>query len=473
MPTAPRRPSQLPARSVEVVIVGAGYAGLTAALRLHQAGVEVAVVEARDRVGGRACTEAAADGTLIDHGGQWIGPTQTSLHALAEEMGVETFKVYSEGRNIEFREGQVSHYTGPVSSVDPVAAADIIEAILAMEMMSLEVPLDAPWKAERAVEWDSQTFESWIDQNARSPRVAEAMTLFVEAVLCAEPRDISLLHALFYVHSAGGVYSLIGVSGNAQDSRFRGGAQEIANRVAARLGDRVILAAPVRRLDHGDDGVLVAYDGGEVQARRAVVALPPTLAGRLWYRPALPGYRDQLTQRVPMATTIKVHCIYDQPFWRAEGLSGQVTSTGEMVQFTFDNSPESGSPGVLVAFIEGDAGRRWGRATPADRREAVLGCLVKYFGRQAAEPREYLERVWHDEEYTRGCYGGLMPPGAWTSYGQALREPIGPIHWSGTETATVWSGYIDGAVRSGERAAAEVLAAVGRAPAAAAATGEA
>jgi monoamine oxidase len=208
--------------------------------------------------------------------------------------------------------------------------------------------------------------------------------------------------------------------------------------------------------------VLVAHDGGEVQAERAVITLPPTLAGRLRYRPALPGYRDQLTQRVPMATTVKVHCIYDEPFWRAEGLSGQVTSTGEVVQFTFDNTPEAGTPGVLVAFIEADEGRRWGRASAKDRRDAVLGCLAKYFGAPAAAPREYLERVWQDEEYTRGCYGGLMPPGAWTSYGEALRQPIGSIHWAGTETATVWSGYIDGAVRSGERAAAEVLAALRR-----------
>jgi monoamine oxidase len=174
-----------------------------------------------------------------------------------------------------------------------------------------------------------------------------------------------------------------------------------------------------------------------------------------------------------MATTIKAHCVYDHPFWREDGLSGQVTSSGEMVQFTFDNSPESGTPGVLVAFIEGDAGRQWGRATAADRRQAVLACLAKYFGPRAAEPREYLERAWQDEEYTRGCYGGLMPPGAWTSYGAALREPIGRIHWAGTETAAVWSGYIDGAVRSGERAALEVLAALGRAPAAAAAASEA
>jgi monoamine oxidase len=435
--------------------------------------VEVSVVEARDRVGGRTCSVVAADGTLIDHGGQWVGPTQTSILALAREMGVETFKVYSEGHNIEFREGRASRYTGPVSSVDPVAAADIIETILEMEMMSQEVPLEAPWEAARAGEWDSQTFQTWIDHNARSPRVAEAMTLFVEAVLCAEPRDISLLHALFYIHSGGGVYSLIGVTGNAQDSRFRGGAQEAVNRVAARLGDRVILGAPARRIDHDETGVVVAHERGEVRAERAVIAMPPALAGRLGYRPALPGYRDQLTQRVPMATTIKAHCVYDHPFWREDGLSGQVTSSGEMVQFTFDNSPESGTPGVLVAFIEGDAGRQWGRATAADRRQAVLACLAKYFGPRAAEPREYLERAWQDEEYTRGCYGGLMPPGAWTSYGAALREPIGRIHWAGTETAAVWSGYIDGAVRSGERAALEVLAALGRAPAAAAAASEA
>jgi len=448
-----------------VAVVGAGYAGLTAALRLRQAGRQVAVIEARDRVGGRTCTERAPDGTLIDHGGQWVGPTQLRLRGLAAEMGVETFQVYDQGKNIEYRDGQRHLYSGPISDADPASAADIIETILDVDLMALEVPLAAPWSAARAAEWDGQTFETWLERNSPSPRVAEALTLFVEAVLCCEPRDVSALHVLFYIHSAGGVQKLIGVRGNAQDSRFRGGAQATAGRIAAQLGDALILGAPVRDIWQGD-GVRVDYQGGpdggggSVAADRVVVAVPPTLAGRINYTPALPGFRDQLTQRVPMASTIKVHCIYEQPFWRAEGLSGQVTSVDGIAQFTFDNSPEDGSRGVLVAFIEGDHARHWGRQIPAEREAAVKACLADYFGAQAANPEHYLERVWHDEPYTRGCYGGLMPPGAWVSYGEALREPCGLIHWAGTETALEWSGYIDGAVSSGERAAAEVLAAL-------------
>jgi monoamine oxidase len=447
-------------------VVGAGYAGLTAALRLREMGRRVVVVEARDRVGGRTCSEAAPDGTIIDHGGQWVGPSQERLLALAGRFGVETFAVYDQGKNIEYRDGRRHLYDGPISDADPKAAADIIETILDVDLLALEVPLDAPWRAERAGEWDGQTFETWLERNASSPHVAEMLTLFVEAVLCCEPRDVSALHVLFYIHSAGGVQKLIGVRGNAQDSRFVGGAQETAKRVARELGSAVILAAPVRDIVSADH-VEVRYDGGPardggvVRAMRTVVAIPPTLAGRINYTPPLPGYRDQLTQRVPMASTIKVHCIYPTPFWREEGLSGQVTSLEGIAQFTFDNSPADGSKGVLVAFIEADHAREWGRRPAAEREAAVKECLAAYFGPRAAAPQHYLERSWHEEAYTRGCYGGLMPPGAWVSYGRALREPCGLIHWAGTETAENWSGYIDGAISSGERVAAEVQAALG------------
>ena len=203
--------------------------------------------------------------------------------------------------------------------------------------------------------------------------------------------------------------------------------------------------------------MLVESDALHVTAQRAIIAIPPTLAGRLRYRPALPGYRDQLTQRIPMGTVIKVHCLYETPFWREKGLSGQVVSDGGIMRITFDNSPESGKPGVLLGFIEGDEGRIWGRRSLQERRAAVLTCLVRYFGETAGQPYEYLEQNWADEEYTRGCYAGIMPPGVWTAYGEALRAPIGRLHWAGTETATVWNGYMDGAIRSGERAAAEVL----------------
>ncbi|HUY79415.1 MAG TPA: FAD-dependent oxidoreductase, partial [Ktedonobacterales bacterium] len=238
---------------------------------------------------------------------------------------------------------------------------------------------------------------------------------------------------------------------------------QVAERVAAALGQRVILNTPVHTVTQDAQGAQVAGDGVVVAAQRAIIALPPTLAGRLHYRPALPGLRDQLTQRMPMGTVIKVQCLYPTPFWRAAGLTGQASSDSGAVRVTFDNTPPGGAPGILLGFIEGDEGRAWGQRSAAERRAATLECLVRYFGPQAAHPTEYVEQSWAEEEYTRGCYAGYMPPGVWSQYGSALRAPIGRLHWAGTETATAWNGYMDGAIQSGERAAAEALAALGRA----------
>jgi monoamine oxidase len=232
---------------------------------------------------------------------------------------------------------------------------------------------------------------------------------------------------------------------------------------AAAVDVVVVLGAPVSEVRHDAGGVVVEAAGRAVAAWRAILAVPPVLAGRLAYRPALPSWRSQLTQRVPMGTVVKVHALYDEPFWRHDGLSGLVVSDRGPVEVVYDNSPEGGSPGVLVGFVEGQYARDLSRLAAADRRQAVLDSLAGFFGAAAGRPRELLERSWADEEYSGGCFAGYFPPGVWTSYGRALREPIGRLHWAGTETATVWSSYMDGAVRSGERAAAEVLAALGRA----------
>jgi monoamine oxidase len=232
----------------------------------------------------------------------------------------------------------------------------------------------------------------------------------------------------------------------------------VAERLATRLGsDRIALGAPVRRIAWREAGLEAHADGVTVRARRAVVAIAPTLAARIAYEPPLPGYRDQLTQRMPLGTVVKCMALYDEPFWRAEGLSGQVTSVAGPVKLTFDNSPPDGSPGVLVGFLEGRRARELGRLSLEARRAAVLGCFGRFFGPRAARPERYIERAWAEEQWTRGCYGCHMPTGTWTSYGPALRQPVGPVHWAGAEYATVWNGYMDGAVRSGEQAAGEVL----------------
>lgn len=441
----------------DIVIIGAGLAGLTAARSLTAAGLDVIVLEARNRVGGRTYTTSASDGTLLDLGGQWIGPTQHRIAALAQAVGATTFPTYVAGQNIEYRNGQRSTYSGAIPMHDPIVAMEAVEAMLDLNIMAQEVPLDAPWKAHHAALWDSQTVATWMDANVTSDGARMWMTLAVQAIFSAEPRDLSLLHFLFYVHSGGSLNELLSVTRGAQENRFHLGAQIVSQRVAEALGERVILNAPVHTIFQDAQGVRVESDNVIVHAQRAVIAIPPTLAGRLRYRPKLPALRDQLTQRLPMGTVIKVQCLYETPFWRADNLSGQVASDTGLLRITFDNTPASGTPGILLGFIEGDEARIWGRRSLAERRAAVLDCLLQYFGEKAAKPYEYIEQNWAEEEYSRGCYAGYMPPGVWTMYGEALREPIGRLHWAGTETATIWNGYMDGAVQSGERAATEIL----------------
>ena len=280
-----------------------------------------------------------------------------------------------------------------------------------------------------------------------------------EAVWAAEASDVSLLHALFYTHSNADLETLLAVDRGAQRDRVVGGSARVAEAMAAALGERVVLGRPVRQVLHDGSGVrVVTRDGVEYRGDAAIVTLPPTLAGRLEYDPPLPSWRDQLTQRTPAGSVIKVYAIYPVPFWRADGLNGQAASDAGPVKVTFDNSPPSGIPGVLMGFIEGREARTWARRTEAERREAVLGCFTRYFGRAAGRPEQYVERDWMAEEYTRGCYGAHFAPGVWTSYGEAWRAPVGRIHWAGAECSPQWNGYMEGAVRSGEATAAAVAA---------------
>jgi monoamine oxidase len=445
--------------AVDVVVVGAGLAGLSAARTLRAAGSSVVVLEARERVGGRVHGQRLADGTTtVEVGGQWIGPGQHRMIRLSEELGLATFPTYDEGDNLLRFGGKQARYTGTIPRINPVTLADMAQAQTRFDRLAKRVPLEAPWAADRADEWDSTTFETWILRNARTANARSLLRLYAEAVFAAEPRDFSLLHALFYTHSGGGVDSLAGVRQGAQQDRYVGGSQVVPEALAAELGADVMrLGAPVRRIEQRGDVVTVLADGVLATARHVIVAIPPALASRITYDPPLPAYRDQLTQRVPAGSVIKCNVVYDEPFWRADGLSGQATSDEGPVKIVFDNSPPSGAPGILLAFLEGEHARVLNRVSPWERREAVVGSLVRSFGSRAANVAEYVELDWSEEEWTRGCYGAHFPTGVWTQYGPALRQPCGRIHWAGAETATVWNGYMDGALQSGARAAAEVI----------------
>jgi monoamine oxidase len=445
-------------RDADLVVIGAGLAGLSAARAAAAAGASVVVVEARDRVGGRVLNEEIGDGHVVEVGGQWIGPTQDRLAALASELGVPTFPTYGEGENVIEYGGRLRRYRGTIPRINPAVLLDVERAQRRLNRLARAVPLDAPWEAPKAAALDGQTAATWLRRNLATKAGRMLLELGIESVWAAQPEDMSLLHVLFYIHSAGSLEMLFDTEGGAQQDRFVGGSQRIPTLMAQQLGrENVLLEAPVRTIRRGDHGVTVEADGATVRARRAIVAVAPTLGGRIAYDPPLPGYRDQLTQRMPLGTVAKCMGIYDEPFWRGEGLSGQGTSDAGPVKLTFDNSPPDGSPGVLLGFLEGRRARELGRLEAGERRAAVIDCFARLFGPRAARPDGYVERLWAEEEWSRGCYGCHMPTGAWTNYGPALREPIGSLHWAGAEYATVWNGYMDGAVRSGEATASAVL----------------
>ena len=460
---AKRKRKRRKLRRADVVVVGAGLAGLVAARDLRRAGKSVIVLEARGRVGGRCYSRSLGSGAsdVANLGATFVGPTQRRILALAKELGIGIFPTYNTGRNVLFFNGTRDTYEGTIPPVSPTALVEAQVAITQLNEMSKSVPLDAPWKAPRAAEWDGQTFETWKLANTVTADGRKLLDLGIQAVFSVEPRDVSLLFILFYIRSAGSLDELINTAGGAQESRIEGGAQRIAKELARRLGKkRVVLKAPVRRILAKGRHVDVISDRGTFRAKQVVVAVPPAIAGRIRYSPALPALRDQLTQRVPLGSVTKTFAVYDTAFWRDDGLTGQATSDTGPVKVTFDGSPRSGRPGVLLGFVDGDDARVFNAKSHAERARLEMESYVKYFGPKARNARAVFDYPWDNDPVFRGAPIGFMPPGVLLSYGEAIRSPAGRIHWAGTETATVWNGYMDGAVESGERVAREVLSAL-------------
>jgi len=443
----------------EVVIVGAGFAGLTAARELQRAGRDVVVLEARDRVGGRTHTVTQA-GTWIDLGGQWIGPGQDRINALVAELGFATYPQTEDGDDVVLDALGSRRVSNIALGFSDEELLDYLTLVGELDAMAEQVPLDAPWEAPEALAWDSVSLREWVRGHDLSERASGLFEVGVQAVFAASSTQFSLLHAAHYLHSAGGWSKLTDSEGGAQQDRVVGGMEPVATRLAADLDDRVRLSQPVRSIAQDDAGVVVRTDEITVRARRVVVALPPTLAGRIDYQPPLPAQRDQLVQHQPQGSVIKFHVLYDEPWWRADGLSGMVLCPDEPIGVTFDCTPPDGSPGLISGFFEGPHAVAAGLLDEAARGDIVVDVLARTLGEQARDLLAYVDRDWSAEAFTRGCYGAHLPPGAWTLFGPALRVPRGRVHWAGTETAERWAGYIDGAIDSGLRVTAEVLTAL-------------
>lgn len=446
---------------MKVVVIGAGLSGLSAARDLQRAGADVVVLEARDRVGGR--TEGGEiEGHPVELGGTWIGEGHTAMYGLVDELGLETFPTWNDAGSLLLdlagKQSRLAPTKGATPRINPIALADLAQGLLRFERLARSVDPARPWAHPKADYLDGQTYETWVRRNLKTPSGRAYFRTLAEALYSADGTDLSLLHTLFYTVSNGDLETLASTDRGAQKDRVVGGSVLVSQRLAADLDVR--LGAVVDLIAQTDDGVSVTTRGGEAfSGDRVVVALPPALAGRVRYDPILPPWRDQLTQRVPAGTVAKCFAAYPTPFWRDAGLNGQAISETGPVKVTFDVSPPGAEIGVLLGFVEGGEARRWQRLGDDERRVAVLDCFARYFGPEAATPTHYLEKDWSAEEFTRGCYGAGFGPGVWTSYGPVLREPVGRIHWAGAEYAVEWSGYMEGAVRSGRATAEEILAA--------------
>jgi monoamine oxidase len=442
----------------DVCVVGAGFAGMSAAWRLREAGRTVVVLEARARVGGRSWAVYLDDGTHVDRGGAWFGPGQDRAYGLAEEMGRPTYPQYVEGDNVFVNHGKPIRYAGTVPiRMNPLALASMGIAIERLDKMARAVPLDRPWDAEHALAWDGETVAHWIGAHVHSSTAATLVENMMTELFTSDPSEVSLLGALHLIHSNNGIEDLLNAKGGHQQDRVVGGTTSILYEMHERLGDAVRLDEPVREIEWGADRVAVTATGTKVTAQAAIVAVPPWLTQRIWWDPPLPRERAQLIQRMPVGQMFKVHLIYDTPFWRNDGLTGQTLDPESIMPLTIDACGPEPPPGVLCALSGGPHAHQFARLSSDERRRAVVDGMVKRFGAAAADPWDYIEQDWTEENWTGGAMITHFPPGVLTTFGDALRAPVGPLHWASTEHSQLMLGTIDGAIRSGERAAREVL----------------
>ncbi|OBK14860.1 flavin monoamine oxidase family protein [Mycobacterium asiaticum] len=445
---------------VDYCVVGAGFAGLTAALRLRQAGHSVAVLEARDRVGGRTFTVTRDDGVWIDRGGAWIGPGQDRIYALMQEFGVPEYKQHNDGDAMMIVGGKKRRYGGKLPwSMSPWAVANLGIGLATIEQMCKALPRENPWDAADAAELDRTSIGDWLERNVLSRPAREMLDMALGGSYTSAASEVSLLWMLHQTGSGGGPTFVISGKGGSQDARPVGGMGAIYRPIVAELGDALHLSRPVRQISQDADGVTVSAEGLTIRARRVIVAIPMAIASSIVYEPTLPVDRAMLNQRMPSGAVIKISAIYGDAFWRADGLSGQSAAPGTPATLTIDACTDKGDPGIMCVITEGVAARRLTNLDESERRSIVIRELVDRFGEKARDPIEFHEQNWTLERYSGGGMISHTPTGVLTEFGHALRTPCGRVHWAGTESSTIMCGWIDGAIRSGERAAAEVVAA--------------
>ena len=442
----------------DAVVVGAGVAGLAAARRLVAEGRDVVVLEARDRVGGRLWnTEIGGEANEL--GGEWVAPYQSHLHALLEELGIELFPAYRDGDDVYVDEaGRAHRHAGDETALSEEDERELKDGDAKLDALAKELDPDAPWEHPRARELDEITFDEWLRAEVGTEAARENLRSYLADGFLTKPaHSFSLLQGLWVIAGAGGTYELFAPE-QCLAYRVVGGSQLIPIRMAEELGERVILNAPVRAIRWRDGGVEVDAGDLRVTAQAAVVAVAPNLAATIRFEPALPAWRMRLQQASSQGSVTKFLAVYDHPFWREDGLSGEGFAPFGLVRELYDNTPPSASAGVLCTFLPGEQADVVARMSPDARRTAILEGMAAFVGPEGLRATDLIETDWSAEEWTRGAYASTFGIGGLTRFGPDMRRPVGPIHWACSDIAGFGNMHMEGAARSGDAAAAEILA---------------
>lgn len=393
----------------DVLIIGAGYAGLMAAQTLKNAGKKVLILEARDRVGGRVFTQFLDNNQYVDLGGAWVGPGQKHFYDLIKKTGNQTFKTYDDGKSTLWYDEKIKHYKGLIPPLPIGALLSLDFAIKKMNKLSKTINLENPWQSPQAKKWDSMTLQSWMDKQMKFSKAKTLFTIAAEAIWAANPNEISFLHALFYTRSGVDLDTLMNVKGGAQEERIVGGAQQPALKLAKELEQEIKLNSTVTHVSQNELGVKVSGVGFTFEGKKLIIAIPPTITQKINFEPSLPANRIQLMQRMPMGTVTKTFAIYDKPFWRDIGLNGLGATNNGYTTVTFDNSPKDGSKGILLGFVLANQAKDFANLEEKKRKENILNSFAKMFGDKALEPEQYIEHSWAEEEHLGDAMLDLCP----------------------------------------------------------------
>jgi putrescine oxidase len=442
----------------DVVVVGAGPSGLTAARELKKAGLSVAVLEARDRVGGRTWTDTV-DGAVLEIGGQWVSPDQTVLLDLLDELGLKTYSRYRSGESVYIgADGQPVRYTGDSFPVDPATAVEMDKLIALLDGLAAEMGATEPWAHPKARELDTISFHHWLRANSENEEACNNIGLFIAGGMLTKPAHaFSALQAVLMAASAGSFTHLTDED-FILDKRVVGGMQQVSLLQAQELGDDVVLDSPVRTINWGDgvQRVTVESERATVNARFVIMAVPPNLYSRVSFNPPLPRRQHQMHQHQSLGLVIKVHAVYSTPFWREDGLSGTGFGAGSLVQEVYDNTNHGDTRGTLVGFISDEKADAVFELGADERKRAVLESIAGFLGEKALEPEVYYESDWGSEEWTRGAYASSYDLGGLHRYGKDQHTPVGPIYWCSSDLAAEGYQHVDGAIRMGRLTAARI-----------------